>query len=121
SAHSDVDSTRGGGGAAPAPRPQNTHSGGTPPRRYVYGGSPWDGESDKRLREQSPITYARDVKTPTLIVATTGDARVAVTQSYKFYHALKDNGVPVKFVAYPVGGHFPDDPVRQKDVYRRWV
>jgi dipeptidyl aminopeptidase/acylaminoacyl peptidase len=90
-------------------------------RRYIYGGSPWDGESAKRLREQSPITYARDVKTPTLIVATTGDPRVTVTQSYKFYHALKDNGVPVKFVAYPVGGHFPADPVRQKDVYRRWV
>jgi dipeptidyl aminopeptidase/acylaminoacyl peptidase len=90
-------------------------------RRYAYGGSPWDGESENRLREQSPITYARHVKTPTLIVATTGDPRVTVTQSYKFYHALKDNGVPVKFVAYPVGGHFPADPVRQKDVYRRWV
>ncbi len=90
-------------------------------RRYIYGGSPWDGESDQRFREQSPISYARQVKTPTLIVATTGDPRVTVTQSYKFYHALKDNGVPVHFVAYPVGGHFPADPVRQKDVYRRWV
>jgi hypothetical protein len=29
--------------------------------------------------------------------------------------------VPVKFVAYPVGGHFPADPVRQKDVSRRRV
>ncbi len=27
----------------------------------------------------------------------------------------------VKFVAYPVGGHFPADPVRQQDVYSRWV
>jgi hypothetical protein len=24
-------------------------------------------------------------------------------------------------VAYPVAGHFPGDPVRQKDVFRRWV
>jgi dipeptidyl aminopeptidase/acylaminoacyl peptidase len=90
-------------------------------RRHIYGGSPWDGDSEKRYREQSPITYARNVKTPTLILATTGDARVTVTQSYKFYHALKDKGVTVKFVAYPVPGHFPGDPVRQKDVYRRWV
>ena len=90
-------------------------------RRYSYGGSPWDGESGERLRDQSPLTYARNVKTPTLILSTTGDARVVVTQSYKFYHALKDNGVPVKFVAYPVGGHFPADPVRARDVYRRWV
>jgi dipeptidyl aminopeptidase/acylaminoacyl peptidase len=90
-------------------------------RRAIYGGSPWAGDDLNRYREQSPITYAKDVKTPTLIIATTGDARVTVTQSYKFYHALKDNNVPVKFVAYPVPGHFPGDPTRQKDVYRRWV
>ena len=90
-------------------------------RRHSYGGSPWTDDTEKRLREQSPLTYARDIKTPTLIVATTGDARVPITQSYKLYHALKDNGVPVTFVAYPVSGHSPGDPVRQRDVYRRWL
>jgi dipeptidyl aminopeptidase/acylaminoacyl peptidase len=90
-------------------------------RRAIYGGSPWTGDDLARYREQSPLTYAAQVKTPTLIIATTGDARVTVTQSYKFYHALKDNNVPVKFVAYPVPGHFPADPARQKDVFRRWV
>ena len=50
-----------------------------------------------------------------------GDARVTVSQSYELYHALRDNGVPVKFVAYPVDGHFPGDPVRTTDVYRRWL
>jgi hypothetical protein len=29
--------------------------------------------------------------------------------------------VPVKFVAWPVGGHFPGDPVRSQDVQRRWL
>jgi dipeptidyl aminopeptidase/acylaminoacyl peptidase len=90
-------------------------------RRHIYGGSPWVGTDDKRLREQSPISYARDIRTPTLIVATTGDARVPITQSYRLFHALQDNGVPVKFMAYPVAGHFPGDPVRQRDVYRLWV
>ncbi len=47
--------------------------------------------------------------------------RVPVTQSYQLYHALKDNGVPVKFVAYPVPGHFPYDPVRSRDVFSRWL
>jgi dipeptidyl aminopeptidase/acylaminoacyl peptidase len=37
------------------------------------------------------------------------------------YHALKDNGVTVKFVAYPVGGHLPGGPVRRRDVYSRWL
>jgi dipeptidyl aminopeptidase/acylaminoacyl peptidase len=89
--------------------------------RYSFDGTPWAGEALKLYREQSPITYARQIKTPTLILSTTGDARVPITQSYQLYHALKANGVPVKFIAYPVGGHYPGDPVRGKDVMRRWV
>ena len=43
------------------------------------------------------------------------------SQSYKLYHALRDNGVPVTFVAWPVGGHYPADPARAQDVARRWI
>jgi dipeptidyl aminopeptidase/acylaminoacyl peptidase len=89
--------------------------------RYSFGGSPWKGDAVRQYREQSPIAAAREIRTPTLILATTGDARVPVTQSYQLYRALKDNDVPVKFVAYPVAGHFPGDPVRQKDLLRRWT
>jgi dipeptidyl aminopeptidase/acylaminoacyl peptidase len=89
--------------------------------RYSFEGTPWTGDALKSYREQSPITFARQIKTPTLIMSTTGDARVPITQSYQLYHALKANGVPVKFIAFPVGGHFPGDPVRGKDVMRRWV
>ena len=89
--------------------------------RYFFKGSPWVGGNMKDYVAQSPITYAAQIKTPTLIMSDTGDARVPITQSYQLYHALKDNGVPVKFVAYPVPGHFPDDPVRYRDVYSRWL
>jgi dipeptidyl aminopeptidase/acylaminoacyl peptidase len=89
--------------------------------RYIFNGSPYVGDNIKAYREQSPITYAGQIKTPTLILSDTGDFRVTVTQSYELYHALKDNGVPVRFFAYPVGGHFPNDPVRQEDAYRRWT
>jgi dipeptidyl aminopeptidase/acylaminoacyl peptidase len=89
--------------------------------RYSFDGTPWTGDAVKIYRDQSPITYARQIKTPTLIMSTTGDARVPITQSYQLYHALKANSVPVKFIAYPVPGHFPGDPVRGKDVMRRWV
>ena len=51
----------------------------------------------------------------------TGDFRVTVTQGYKLYHALKDNGVETKFIAYPIPGHNAADPVRQRDVQRRWI
>ena len=75
--------------------------------RYIFNGSPYVGDNIKGFREQSPITYASQIKTPTLILSDTGDFRVTVTQSYELFHALKDNGVPVRFFAYPVGGHFP--------------
>ena len=89
--------------------------------RYSFKGSPFVGDNLKDYRAQSPITYASQIKTPTLIMHDTGDARVTISQSYQLYHALKDNGVAVKFFAYPVAGHFPGDPVRAMDVDRRWV
>ncbi len=89
--------------------------------RYGMGGySPYVKDQTKNYIVQSPITAAWDVTTPTLILSDVGDQRVPITQSYKFYHALKDRGTTVQFWAYPVSGHFPDDPIRSLDVYRRW-
>jgi dipeptidyl aminopeptidase/acylaminoacyl peptidase len=88
--------------------------------RYSFKGSPWTGNMRDYIA-QSPIAYASQIRTPTLILSDTGDARVPVTQSYQLFHALKDNGVMVKFIAYPVAGHFPGDPVRSRDVYSRWI
>ena len=88
---------------------------------FGLGGSPWTNDNAMNYWKQSPMAYAHQIKTPTLILSTTGDPRVTVTQSYKLYHALKDNGTTVQFIAYPVGGHFPPDPVHQRDVYKRWI
>jgi len=94
---------------------------------YVYtdvpwfGGSPWNPKYSAMWRAQSPITYAQAIRAPTLIMGDIGDNNVTITNSFKMYHALKDNGVPVQFVAYPVHGHFPSDPVRSEDVTRRWL
>ena len=88
---------------------------------FGLGGSPWLNDNAENYWEQSPMAYAHQIRTPTLILSATGDERVTVSQSYKLYHALKDNGVEVKFVVYPVPGHFPPDPVHRRDVRRRWV
>jgi len=88
--------------------------------RYSFKGSPWTGNMRDYIA-QSPMAYASQIRTPTLILSDTGDARVPVTQSYQLFHALKDNGVTVKFIAYPVVGHFPGDPIRSRDVYSRWI
>src|SRR5580700_4939380 len=90
--------------------------------RFARGGSPWKKEYAKAYEEQSPITYAGAITTPTLILHDTGDERVPITNSYALYHALKDNGVTVKFIAIPVTGHFPDgSPVRESDIYHYWI
>jgi len=89
--------------------------------RYGMEGLPYDPKYAQAWIDQSPITYASKIKTPTLIISDTGDTRVPATQSFEMYHALKDFGVETKFVAYPVSGHFPGDPVRSADVYNRWI
>jgi dipeptidyl aminopeptidase/acylaminoacyl peptidase len=91
-------------------------------RGASVGGSPYtDPRRMQAMREQSPITNAPKIRTPTLILALTGDYRVPPTQSYRLYHALRDNGVPVKFYAYPLPGHNASDPVHQRDIDRRWL
>jgi dipeptidyl aminopeptidase/acylaminoacyl peptidase len=91
-------------------------------RGAAFGGSPWtDPKRMQAYIEQSPITYASKIRTPTLVMTNTQDFRVTPTQSFKLFHALKDNGVPTKFIAYPIYGHNAGDPVRQRDVQRRWI
>lgn len=90
-------------------------------RASGYGPSPFVGDNLKAYQAQSPITYAWRIKAPTLILSDVGDWRVTTTQAYKLYHALRDNNVPVKFIAYPVPGHSPADPIRSRDVFRRWT
>jgi dipeptidyl aminopeptidase/acylaminoacyl peptidase len=88
---------------------------------FGLDGSPWLNDNAMNYWRQSPMAYAHQIRTPTLILSNTGDERVTVSQSYKLFHALKDNGVEVSFIAYPVAGHFPSDPVHQRDIRRRWV
>jgi dipeptidyl aminopeptidase/acylaminoacyl peptidase len=100
---------------------QYTLSDGNVLRAASLGGSPYTEDRIAEYRAESPITYASKVKAPTLLLADVGDWRVTVTQSYRFSHALRDNGVTTQFFAYPVPGHFPADPIRARDVYKRWV
>ena len=88
---------------------------------YFFGGSPWTAKYRDIWRQQSPIAYASQVKAPTLIMGDVGDPNVPLINSYEWFHALRDAGVPVEFYAYPADTHFPHDIVRTTDVYRRWV
>jgi len=71
--------------------------------------------------KSSPMTFIKNVKTPTLMVGGDRDAEVPITQSYEYAHALKDLGTPSQFVVYPGEGHLFLKPSDQIDVATRLV
>jgi len=92
--------------------------------RASLGGSPWNPRARALYRTSSPLTYAQDVTTPTLLLSGTSDVTVPITESFGFYHALASRHVPVRFIAIPGAYHMPQDPVQLELFYRaidRWV
>jgi dipeptidyl aminopeptidase/acylaminoacyl peptidase len=71
--------------------------------------------------KSSPITFIKNVKTPTLIVVGERDAECPSPQSYEFWHALKTLGVKTELVVYPGEGHGFRDPKHREDVLKRTV
>ena len=70
-----------------------------------FFGSPWQSESNQLMRSLSPITYAANVKTPTLFVHGEADMRVPITEDEQMYTALRKLHVPAKFIRYPGNYH----------------
>jgi dipeptidyl aminopeptidase/acylaminoacyl peptidase len=92
--------------------------------RDSLGGSPWDKGSAALYRRGSPIAYAGDISTPTLILSGTDDTTVPITESFTLYHALASRKVPVKFIGIPGAHHSPQDPVHRELYYQaidQWV
>jgi dipeptidyl aminopeptidase/acylaminoacyl peptidase len=88
---------------------------------FFGGATPWTKDGRALYASESPITYASAITTPLLILSDTSDQRVPVTQSYALFHALRDRGQRVRFVAFPRYGHFPSDPVGSEAVERVWI
>ncbi len=74
-------------------------------------------EQPEVYRQRSPITFARNVTTPTLIIHGEKDPCVPVNQAYAFYHALRERGVPVELAVYPREGH----GFAERDHVAEWV
>jgi dipeptidyl aminopeptidase/acylaminoacyl peptidase len=85
--------------------------------RDSLGGGPWDRQSAALYRTGSPITYAGDITTPTLIISGTDDTTVPITESFALYHALASRNIPVKFIGIPGAHHSPQDPVHRELYY----
>ena len=71
--------------------------------------------------KSSPITFIKNVKTPTLVVVGERDGECPPPQSYEFWHALKTLDVKTEFVLYPGEGHGFHKPADSRDVFDRLV
>ncbi|HLZ62206.1 MAG TPA: S9 family peptidase [Ktedonosporobacter sp.] len=69
----------------------------------------------------SPMMYARNVKTPTLILHGEDDPAVPVAQAYAFYRALRERKVPVECVIYPREGHGLNERDHLRDAITRQI
>lgn len=84
--------------------------------RDSLGGTPMNPAAGKLFVSGSPISYARLMTTPTLILSGTADETVPISESFELYHALHDRGIPVRFVGIPGAHHSPHKP-EQVDRY----
>ena len=71
------------------------------------------------MREHSPLTLRRQVKTPTLILHARDDRRCPLPMGQMFHQALRARGVPTQMVIYPGEGHGIRQPRHREDVLRR--
>ena len=71
--------------------------------------------------KSAPITFIKNVQTPSLIVVGDSDGECPPPQSYEFWHALVTFGVPTEFVIYPHEGHGFSNPAHSRDIINRAV
>ena len=81
-------------------------------------------EQPDRYIKMSPLYYAKNMTTPTLILHGEIDPRVPTGQGYEMYNALKRRGVETSMVVYPRTLHGPQEPKFVLDIMQRhldWV
>jgi dipeptidyl aminopeptidase/acylaminoacyl peptidase len=76
-------------------------------RRQLYArmADPTTPEGKALLVAESPLTRARDIVTPMLVVQGKNDPRVNVRESNQIVAAVRDNGKPVEYLVAPDEGH----------------
>ncbi len=62
-------------------------------------------EGYERLWRASPVAYAHQVETPTLVLHSENDLRCPIEQAEQYFVALQRHGVTSEFVRFPGEGH----------------
>jgi dipeptidyl aminopeptidase/acylaminoacyl peptidase len=85
--------------------------------RLYLQADPYDAQGDYTRR--SPVYYAHNCKTPTLILHGEDDLCTPLSQAVEFYNALVEAGCETELVVYPREGHGWTEREHQIDSWNR--
>ncbi len=95
---------------------------------WEFKGHPWDyygkPDSENPFRKFSPSLYAKNFKTPTLVVHGQLDYRLDVSEGFQLFDTLQLLGVPSKMLYFPDEGHWVLKPQNSQLWYKTvngWV
>ncbi len=83
----------------------------------IVGASPDTKEGRKFLKERSPLTFAKNIKKPLLIVQGANDPRVKQAESDQIVEAMKKLSIPVVYLLYSDEGHGLARPENRLSMY----
>jgi dipeptidyl aminopeptidase/acylaminoacyl peptidase/cyclophilin family peptidyl-prolyl cis-trans isomerase len=79
---------------------------------FYFSGTPW--QRNELYWERSPLRWAAQVRTPTLIHVGGNDERVPPAHSRAWFRALREHGVTARFLVYPGEPHSLQQPASQR-------
>jgi dipeptidyl aminopeptidase/acylaminoacyl peptidase len=95
---------------------------------WEFKGHPWDyygkPDAENPYRKFSPSLYAKNFKTPTLVVHGQLDYRLDVSEGFQLFDTLQMLGVPSKMLYFPDEGHWVMKPQNSQLWYKTvndWV
>jgi len=86
---------------------------------WEVGGTPWDKPDE--YAKWSPHTYAKEFKTPTLVIHGELDFRVPYNQGLELFTALQMQKVPSKLLIFPDEGHWVLKPQNSVLWYKTFI
>lgn len=86
---------------------------------WDFGGPPWD--NPELYAQMSPSSYAKEFRTPTLVIHGELDFRVPYTQGLELFTALQMQKAPSKLLLYPDEGHWIGKPQNTVLWYRTFI
>lgn len=80
---------------------------------WEHGGPPW-GKNRASYEKHSPHRYAKNFKTPMLVIHNDLDFRVPVSEGHQLFTTLQRLGIPSRFVNFPDEGHWVLKPANSR-------